>query len=57
MFYDLLTHTSYQGGEATSRGRGPKEEPLSDARKAQMGELLQLEEMGDHMEGKNIFVA
>lgn len=37
--------------EVTSGGRGaPKEAPISDARKHEMGELLVSEEMGAHME-------
>lgn len=37
-------------GEVTSGGRQPKDQPVSDTRKAEMGELLQSEEMGNHME-------
>lgn len=39
------------GHEATSKGAA-KEMPVSDARKAEMGELLVSEEMAPHMEGK-----
>ena len=49
----VFTSQLLQGvkGEASSRG-GPKEQPVSEQRKAQIGELLQSEEMGDHMEGE-----
>ena len=39
-------------GEVSSGRGGNKEQPVSEQRKAQMGELLQSEEMGDHMEGE-----
>ena len=40
----------------TSGGRQPKDQPVSDTRKAEMGELLQSEEMGNHMEGEGLDV-